>query len=132
MIECLRIPAHLKGAYFAPALLAGVKPTMRAWTEELVGPVLSVIPFRDEAEAIHIANATTYGLSGYVFTKDLERYERIVSAVETGSLSLNGCDYSAPFNSFGGYKGSGMGKTCGATGFAHVCRVKVSSRRIGV
>lgn len=128
VIECLPVPPHLKGAYYPPTLLTNLKPNMRAWTEELFGPVLSIIPFKDEQEAIQLANATSYGLSGYVYTKDIQRYERVASAMETGSVSLNGCDYSAPFNSFGGYKGSGLGKTCGATGFAHVCRIKVTSR----
>lgn len=127
-IPCLEIPAELDGAYYPPTLLVGVKPNMRAWTEELFGPVLSIIPFKTEQEAIAIANATAYGLSGYVFTKDLQKFSRVASELEAGSISLNGCDYSGPHNSFGGYKKSGLGKTGGAVGFRNNCRIKAISR----
>jgi acyl-CoA reductase-like NAD-dependent aldehyde dehydrogenase len=127
VIRCKEIPHELKGAYYPPHLLVGVTPEMRAWSEELFGPVLTVIPYRDEDEAVRVANITEYGLSGYVYTDSTERFKRIATKIEAGSLSHNGCDYSEPFNSFGGYKGSGLGKTGGELGFHSVSRVKAVS-----
>ena len=126
-VSCLEIPAGLRGAYYPPTLLLGVTPAMRAWTEELFGPVLTVIPFTTEEEAIRIANDTPYGLSGYVFTRDKAKFERVAAAVETGAICLNGCDYSGPYNPFGGYKKSGLGRSGAALGFQQVSRVKAIS-----
>jgi aldehyde dehydrogenase (NAD+) len=100
---------------------------MRAWSEELFGPVLTIIPFRKDEEALAIANATDYGLSGYVYTSSPERFTWFAQRIETGSLSYNGCDFSGPYNPFGGYKKSGMGKTGGILGFHSVTRVKTLS-----
>ena len=118
----------MQGAYVAPTLLTGLKPEMRAWTEELFGPVLPIIEFKDEEEAIKIANATQYGLGGYIFSNDQKRANRVAAQIDTGSVSINSCDFSGPFNPFGGYKSSGMGKTGGALGFLNACRVKVVSQ----
>ena len=128
VIECCQINKELQGAYVAPTLLTGLKPEMRAWTEELFGPVLPIIEFKDEEEAIKIANSTQYGLGGYVFSKDQKRANRVAAQIDTGSVSINSCDFYGPFNPFGGYKSSGMGKTGGALGFLNACRVKVVSQ----
>jgi succinate-semialdehyde dehydrogenase / glutarate-semialdehyde dehydrogenase len=116
-----------KGAFFEPTLLTGVKPEMRAYHEELFGPVLPVAPFHSEEEAIQLANDTPFGLSAYVYTKDRRRFERVAHKLEAGSISHNGVDYSHPANPFGGYKSSGLGKTCGKIGMRQACRIKVLS-----
>ncbi len=125
VIRCGAIPTGVAGAYYPPTILTSVTPAMRAWREELFGPVLSVIPFSSYHEAISLANCTQYGLSGYIFTSSADRFDDLASRMETGSISCNGCDYSEPFNPFGGYKHSGMGKAGGKLGFYSVGRVKV-------
>lgn len=120
-------PSALEGAYFEPTLLSGVKYGMRAYYEELFGPVLPITQFHQEEEAIQLANDTPYGLSAYVYTKDRQRFERVAEKLEAGSISHNGVDYSHPANPFGGYKGSGLGKTGGKIGLRQACRIKVVS-----
>ena len=118
-------PNTLNGAYFEPTLLTGINPGMRAYYEELFGPVLPITPFHTEEEAIKLANDTPYGLSAYIYTNDSKRFERVAQKLEAGSISHNGLDYSHPANPFGGYKGSGIGKTCGKIGLQQACRIKV-------
>lgn len=122
-----KVPSASKGAYFEPTLLTGVSKEMRAYCEELFGPVLPVTAFHLEEEAIKLANDTPYGLSAYVYTKDRRRFERVAQKLEAGSVSHNGVDFSHPANPFGGYKGSGLGKTCGKIGLRQACRIKVLS-----
>ena len=126
-IHCSQVASTLKGAYYPPTLLLGVTPIMRVWGEELFGPVLTVIPFANDEEALSIANATEYGLSGFVYTNSVDRFRWFANRIETGAISHNGCDYSEPFNAFGGYKKSGLGKTGGELGFHSVTRVKALS-----
>jgi acyl-CoA reductase-like NAD-dependent aldehyde dehydrogenase len=120
---------HEKGAYVEPTIIGNVKQNMRAYTEELFGPVLPIAAFEDEAQVIEMANNTAYGLSAYVYTSNGERFKRVASQLEAGSISHNGVDYSHPANPFGGYKGSGIGKTGGKIGFQQACRVKVIARQ---
>jgi succinate-semialdehyde dehydrogenase/glutarate-semialdehyde dehydrogenase len=124
-----KTPSGSKGAFFEPTLLTGVNKDMRAYYEELFGPVLPIAAFDSEAEAIQLANDTPYGLSAYVYTKDRERFKRVADQLEAGSISHNGLDYSRPVNPFGGYKGSGIGKTCGKIGLQHACRIKVTAQQ---
>jgi aldehyde dehydrogenase (NAD+) len=119
-----REPPSLKGAYYEPTLITGVKPGMRVWKEEVFGPVLPVVSYETEDEAIALANDTIYGLSGYIYTASQARAERIASLMQTGSISHNGIEYSGPHNPFGGYKMSGFRKTGGKYGFRDACRVK--------
>jgi acyl-CoA reductase-like NAD-dependent aldehyde dehydrogenase len=119
-----REPPDLKGAYYEPTLITGVKPSMRVWKEEVFGPVLPVVSYETEDEAITLANDTIYGLSGYVFSASRARAERLASLMQTGMISHNGTDFSAPYNPFGGYKMSGFRKTGGKYGFRDACRVK--------
>ena len=80
---------NIPGAFLEPTVMAGVSPDMEIAQEEVFGPVLSVIPFRDEAEAVEIANGTQYGLVGGVFTRDLDRATRAAGALRAGQVFVN-------------------------------------------
>jgi len=97
-----REPQGFKGAYYEPTLITGVKPSMRVWKEEVFGPVLPVVSYKTEDEAITLANDTIYGLSGYIYTASRARAEKLASLMQTGSISHNGTQYSGPHNPFGG------------------------------
>jgi acyl-CoA reductase-like NAD-dependent aldehyde dehydrogenase len=101
------------GFWFPPTVLLPASRTDRAVTDEIFGPVVTVLPFEDEADAIALANDTQYGLAGSLFTRDLGRALRVSRAVETGNLSVNSHSavrYSTPF---GGFKQSGLGRELG-------------------
>jgi acyl-CoA reductase-like NAD-dependent aldehyde dehydrogenase len=101
------------GFWFPPTVLGPAGRDSAAFREEIFGPVLSVVPFRDEEEAVRIANDTHYGLSGSIWTRDLGRALRVARAVESGNLSVNSHSsvrYSTPF---GGFKQSGLGRELG-------------------
>jgi len=112
-----------KGFFVRPTVFADVTPGMRVFQEEIFGPVLVMTPFRDEAHAIELANATEYGLSGYVQSRDAERARRVASRMRTGMVHLNGAptDASAPF---GGYRKSGNGREWGVFGLEDYLEVK--------
>jgi aldehyde dehydrogenase (NAD+) len=113
-----------RGYYVKPTVFAGVHNDMTIAREEIFGPVLVMIPFKDEADAIRIANDTLYGLAGYIQSGDLERARRVARKVRAGSVYLNGNgqDYCSPF---GGYKQSGNGREWGAFGLHDFLEVKV-------
>src|SRR6266498_4141223 len=94
-------------------MLAPVKPTDRAVTEEIFGPVVTVQPFSDEADAVRLANDTPYGLSGSIWTRDVGRAIRVSRAVETGNLSVNSHASVRYWTPFGGFKQSGLGRELG-------------------
>jgi len=101
------------GFWFPPTVLAPVDPRDRAVTEEIFGPVVAVLPFTDEADAIRLANDGPYGLSGSIWTNDLGRALRVSRGIEAGNLSVNSHSsvrYSTPF---GGFKQSGLGRELG-------------------
>ena len=112
-----------KGFFVRPTVFADVTPGMRVFQEEIFGPVPVMTPFRDEAHAIELANATEYGLSGYVQSRDVERARRVASRMRTGMVHLNGAptDASAPF---GGYRKSGNGREWGVFGLEDYLEVK--------
>jgi acyl-CoA reductase-like NAD-dependent aldehyde dehydrogenase len=112
------------GFWFAPTVLCPVAPTDRAATEEIFGPVATVIPFGDEAEAIRLANDTIYGLSGSVWTRNGARALRMARAIESGNLSLNSNSSVRVTTPFGGFKQSGYGRELGPHALDHYTEVK--------
>ncbi len=112
-----------RGYYVKPTVFAGVHNKMRIAQEEVFGPVLVMIPFKDEADAIAIANDSPYGLYAYVQTGDMERARRISRRMRAGGVSINGTsqDYMAPF---GGYKQSGNGREYGEFGVRDFLEIK--------
>src|SRR5215211_5580351 len=101
------------GFWFAPTVLCPVDPGARAAREEIFGPVACVIPFRDEEEAVALANDTIYGLSGSIWTRDGAKALRIARAIETGVLSINSNTSVRVSTPFGGFKQSGYGRELG-------------------
>jgi acyl-CoA reductase-like NAD-dependent aldehyde dehydrogenase len=101
------------GWWFPPTVLLAHSTADRHWREEVFGPVLSVLPFHDEAEAVRLANDTPYGLSGSIWTRDLGRALRMSRAVETGNLSVNSHSSVRYWTPFGGMKESGLGRELG-------------------
>lgn len=107
-------PDGLEGYFVRPTVFADVTNDMTIAREEIFGPVLSVITYRDDDHAVEIANDTTYGLHAYVFSADPERARRIASQLEAGRVSING-GYE-PLSPFGGFKQSGIGREYGVFG----------------
>jgi betaine-aldehyde dehydrogenase len=101
------------GFWFAPTVLCPVEPGSRAEREEIFGPVACVTPFRDEEEAVRLANDTIYGLSGSIWTRDGGRALRVARAVEAGVLSINSNTSVRVSTPFGGFKQSGYGRELG-------------------
>jgi betaine-aldehyde dehydrogenase len=101
------------GYWFAPTVLCPVSPADRAANEEIFGPVAVVLPFRDEAEAVALANDTIYGLSGSIWTRDGAKALRVARALETGVLSINSNTSVRVSTPFGGFKQSGYGRELG-------------------
>jgi aldehyde dehydrogenase (NAD+) len=112
-----------RGYYVRPTVFANVRNDMTIAREEIFGPVLAILPYDTEEEAIRIANDTPYGLSGYVASGDPEHALRVAARLRTGNVHLNGAgpDFAAPF---GGYKQSGNGREWGEHGFEEFLEVK--------
>ena len=109
-------PEGLTRGWFArPTIFTNVTNTMRIAREEIFGPVLCVIPYRDEAEAIEIANDTSYGLSSYVLSSDVNHAKRVAEQLQTGRVVINSAPHE-PLAPFGGSKQSGIGREFGVFG----------------
>lgn len=120
-------PEGLKGAYYLPTILTNLSKEMPVWREEVFGPVLPIVVFEDEAQAIRMANDSEYGLSAQIYTKDSKKAARVASELKDGNIDINGANHFKPWNPFGGYKASGMGREHGAYGMRELCQVKVIS-----
>jgi aldehyde dehydrogenase (NAD+) len=112
-----------KGYYVRPTVFANVRNDMTIAREEIFGPVLSILPYQNEDEAVKIANDTEYGLAGYVSSKSIDRARKVASRLRAGQINVNGAapDFTAPF---GGYKKSGNGREWGVFGFEEFLEVK--------
>ncbi|MDX6672223.1 MAG: hypothetical protein QOI91_2586 [Solirubrobacteraceae bacterium] len=112
-----------KGRYFEPTVLVDVDHTMKCMTEETFGPTLPIMKVRDADEAVKLANDSPFGLAGSVFTKDIEKGERVARAVESGAVCVNDAmlNYAALEIPMGGWKTSGLGARHGAGGIRKYC-----------
>jgi betaine-aldehyde dehydrogenase len=108
-----------RGTYLQPTVFLDAKPEMTIVREEIFGPVVAVMPFRDEAEAIALANDSQYGLSGSLWTRDLGRALRVARAFQTGNLSINSGSSVHLEAPFGGVKKSGLGRELGLAALDH-------------
>ncbi|ATZ27674.1 aldehyde dehydrogenase family protein [Streptomyces lavendulae] len=118
------------GFWYPPTLVTGVAPTAPVAVEEVFGPVAVVLPFEDEEDAVRLANATEYGLSGSLWTRDLGRALRVSRAVQAGNLSVNSHSSVRYWTPFGGYKQSGLGRELGPdalTAFTETKNVFIST-----
>src|SRR3954470_3911456 len=112
------------GYWYPPTVLCPVEPSERAVTEEIFGPVAVVVPFRDEAEAVALANDTIYGLSGSVWTRHGAKALRVARAIETGVVSVNSNTSVRVSTPFGGFKQSGVGRELGPHALEHYSELK--------
>jgi aldehyde dehydrogenase (NAD+) len=120
------VPKHLsKGYYVEPTLFADVDPGSTLAQEEIFGPVLCVIPFDDDDDAVRIANATIYGLSGSVHSASVSRALGVARRIRSGTISVNGAQWFHVDNPFGGYKQSGVGRENGRAGFEEYLETKI-------
>jgi acyl-CoA reductase-like NAD-dependent aldehyde dehydrogenase len=112
------------GYWYPPTVLLGQSEADRSWQEEIFGPVVSVLPFTGEAEAVALANGTAYGLSGSIWTRDVGRALRVARAVESGNLSVNSHSSVRYGTPFGGFKRSGLGRELGPDALDSFTEVK--------
>jgi aldehyde dehydrogenase (NAD+) len=118
-------PTHLDAGYYVePTLFSGVDNAMTIAQEEIFGPVLVVIPYEDDDDAIRIANESSYGLSGGVVSADEDRATAVAKRIRTGSIGVNGGLWYGADSPYGGYKDSGIGRQCGVEGFEQYLETK--------
>jgi acyl-CoA reductase-like NAD-dependent aldehyde dehydrogenase len=116
-----------KGYYVQPTVFSDVTTTMTIAQQEIFGPVLAIMPYDSEEEAVTIANDTVYGLSGGVWSGDKKHAEQVARRLRTGQVAINGADFN-PIAPFGGYKQSGIGRELGTFGLQEFLEVKALQR----
>ncbi len=122
LLGCQPLPGN--GAFYPASILDGVVPGMRAWDEELFGPVASIIRVADEEQALKVANGSNYGLGGSVWTRDQNRGEKFARRLQSGSAFVNGIVKSDPRLPFGGIKNSGYGRELARHGIQEFTNIK--------
>jgi succinate-semialdehyde dehydrogenase/glutarate-semialdehyde dehydrogenase len=125
IVHQLEIPGELSGAFVEPTLLKNVDRDMRVWKEEVFGPILPIVTFSTEQEAVELANDTIYGLGALVISGDTQRALRVAGKIDAGSIGINYESRFAPCDPFGGFKSSGMGRERGIHGLRELCQIKV-------
>lgn len=118
-------PKDLKGAYYEPTLLTNISFDMRVWKEEVFAPVLPIVSFTTDDQAIALANDSQYGLGAYIYTQNKDRALCVANALQTGDVSINTAYYGTAYDAFGGYKNSGLGREHGKHGLRELCKAKV-------
>ena len=119
------------GLYVTPAIFADCSDDMEFVAEEVFGPLMSVLPFKTEEEALQRANATRFGLAGAVFTKDFSRAHRVANKIQAGIVWINDYNITPPEVPFGGYKQSGLGRENGLQAIEHYTQVKTVYVNLG-
>lgn len=122
-------PLGLQGAYYEPTILTNITRNMRVWHEETFGPVLPVVSFSTELEAIERANDSEFGLSACIATPDDDQFARIAKQLHVGMVARDEVVFSNAYVPFGGYKHSGMGRENGELGFHDATQVKLVSQK---
>ena len=125
------LPAHLAGGHYVqPTVIVGADNSAAIAQEEIFGPVLVIIPFADDDEAVRLANDSVYGLAGAVLSASPERGMSIARRIRTGSIGVNGGMFYGADAPFGGYKSSGIGRQCGIEGFQQYLETKTIGCRM--
>jgi len=120
-----RLDGEFSDGYFlAPTVFADVRPDSELAQKEVFGPVLAIMAFDGEDDAVDLANSTPYGLSGYLFTRDVQRAHRVAERLETGEVLVNGAENLSPTRPFGGVVISGMGREGAREGLDEFLRTK--------
>ncbi|MDG4664628.1 aldehyde dehydrogenase family protein [Mycobacterium sp. 236(2023)] len=128
--EVAGLPEHLAGGHFvAPTVITGVDNSAGIAQQEVFGPVLVLLPFDDDDEAVRLANDSAFGLAGAVMSRSAERGMSIARRIRTGSFGVNGGMFYGADAPFGGYKSSGVGRQCGIEGFQQYLETKTIARR---